>query len=135
MSSIIFRKQYDGVPVGRRVFHELEQIDEVERAGYRSTKQMVHSLLAAGQRLVEFRATEFSGDLNPGPFQGSPDQVDLDARMDEAVQSGKEAFGRVQEASQKSRAEARAKKVQEAKDFLKEAQDASSPPPQGDRSS
>lgn len=120
----MFRKAFDGVPVAGRVFHELEQIDQVERAGYRSTKQMVHALLAAGQRLVEFRAAEFSGDMNPGPFQGSPDQVDLDSRMDEAVQSGKAAFGRVQAASKASREAARAKKVEEAKAFLKEAQNA-----------
>lgn len=125
----IFRKQYDGLPLARRVFGPLEQIDEVERAGYRSTKQMVESLLAAGQRLVEFRATEFAGDMNPGPFQGSPDQVDLDAKMQEVVESGEAAVGRVRAATKASREAAHRQKVEEAKAFLEEAQSVASPAP------
>lgn len=129
----IFRKQYDGLPLARRLFSPLEQIDEVERAGYRTTQQMVQSLQLAGQRLLSFRASEFTGDMNPGPFQGAVDQVDLDQRMAEAVESGKAAVGRVSAATKAAREAAHQKKVEEAKAFLQEAQNvASQTPPQGD---
>jgi len=129
---MVFRRQYDGiVPPGLLIQPE-EQVDRVERAGYRSTEQMVASLMSAGQRLMAFRATEFTGDMNPGPFQGSVDQVDLDARMDTVVKSGLEAVERVQSAASSARAVERAKKIEEAKALLKEAHNAQTPAPQGD---
>jgi len=85
-----FRRAYDGLLAPPREFAPEEQLDKVERAGYRTTEQMVSSLLRAGERLVQFRAAEFDGVLTPDPLQGHIDPVDVEAAAKAAIERGRQ---------------------------------------------
>lgn len=103
--------------------------DLIDRAGYRTTEQMVNELMRAGQRLEDYRRhAEFMAleDI-PEDYSGDPtrrpdfDLTDVPRIYETVRREDSEKTDRLREAQAKKLAEEKARKLQEARELLAEA--------------
>lgn len=105
-----------------------EEPDLIDRAGYRTTEQMVNELMRAGQRLEDYRrhAEFMSLDDVPEDYSGDPtrkpdfDLTDIPVLYETVKRSDAEATDKIRQAQLVKMADEKARKIKEARELLAE---------------